>query len=75
MRRVRKPCSNYSHNDPACTDRSPFATIRRRRRNDRRVEPPSRDSPLCEALELNTASQLQVLDLSDNLIGQKEEAR
>ena len=28
---------------------------------------------LCEALELNTASQLQVLDLADNLIGQKEE--
>merc|ERR1719399_1213238 len=27
---------------------------------------------LCEALELNTASKLAVLDLSDNLIGQKE---
>ena len=28
---------------------------------------------LCESLELNTASKLEVLDLSDNLIGQKEE--
>ena len=27
----------------------------------------------CESLELNTASKLEVLDLSDNLIGQKEE--
>ena len=28
---------------------------------------------LCEALELNTASATQVLDLADSLIGQKEE--
>ena len=64
MRRAPRPCSSYWRNGLVYS-RSPSA----------RSEDVGDDEcrALCEALELNTASQLQVLDLADNLIGQKEE--
>ena len=64
MRRAPRPCSSSSRNGLVYSPKSIY---------DGQTSTTMNVEPRAKPWELNTASQLQVLDLADNLIGQKEE--